>query len=116
MGLLGLALLPAEHIHSRIEDGHHSEIVHRHFEAHHPVSTDPSVDHDDEDGAQYLTTAFTVAKPASGAYPGSEYVVIAFPIPQTRLVSRRSTPRSFTSVHDPPWRVSSGLRAPPLAV
>jgi hypothetical protein len=114
LAMLGFAVLPAEHIHvARTHDGHHSDVVHRHFESHHLPRTDTRVGHvDDDDEVQWLTNAF--AGPNSLRYaPPRVEPAIAPSIPDPPLTVRRAIQPLFVSVHDPPWTPPSGLRAPP---
>lgn len=113
LGVLGLAVLPSEHVHSRSDHGRRSEVVHRHFEPHHPVGAGATVDHPDDENAQYLSSAFTMAKPAPRLYPADQFVVVAFSTLQPPPVRWRSLPALFVSVHDPPWTTPHNLRGPP---
>ena len=116
LAVLAFAVLPAEHIHvAQTHDGHHSDLVHRHFEAHHREATPTTVDH--AAGNNYilwLTTSFTTTKAARHVCPDSHIVVedgLAISTP-TRTV-QRTVDALFGSVHAPPWATPSGLRAPP---
>ena len=112
--MLGLGLLPSEHVHViQTQDGHHSDVIHRHFESHHPIETEASISHEDDD-IQWLESSFTGPKPPSQAYPVNQLL-------NERLQVRPSEPTCEwtiravrVSVHDPPWMSASGLRAPPL--
>lgn len=117
LGVLGLALLPSEHVHGRrSEDGQHADVVHRHFQphdSHHPVTTGVGVDdHGDED-AQWLTQAFVAPKAESSVHPVTQLLADDLPLLQSQETSRRIVPSTYVSVHDPPWAASNGLRAPP---
>ena len=65
LGVIGLALLPPEHVHLAAD--HYdvrAEVVHRHFQPHHPVAPQIHVENLDED-ATYLNSAFTIPAQAS---------------------------------------------------
>lgn len=117
LGVVGLTYLPSEHIHSRTEDGRHSEYSHRHFGPHHPVTAHAYLDHhDDEDDARYLSSAFTITKQTPRVPPGNQFVVLAFSLKHPQTQSWRRIPALFVSVHDPPWADSVTLRGPPFSV
>jgi hypothetical protein len=113
--VLALALLPPEHVHSaEPHDGHHANVVHRHFEPHHRSEAQPSVDHaDDDHDVQWLTTSFTSSRTVTrigvDSEVGGQTAATLHP-PSTR---RAILPTLFVSVHDPPWATACGLRAPP---
>jgi hypothetical protein len=114
LGVLGLAWLPSEHVHSRTEDGRHSGYIHRHFASHHSLGAGAQVGHPaDGDDAQYLRSAFTTAKSAPRLGPGNQFIVLTSSIPEEQPVPRHRLPSTFVSVHDPPWTDSLALRAPP---
>jgi hypothetical protein len=111
-GLLGATLLPSEHIHSiHAHDGHHSELVHRHYESH-PAETRPVLDHGDED-ITWLAVSFI--KPQSPAQIVPTLHVFENPVPVLlpEPIVNRVIRTVRVSAHDPPWIPSSGLRAPP---
>ena len=118
-GLLGLPLLPPEHVHiSESDDHRHSEFIHRHFEAHHPIEVahathaTPEVDHQDEDAALWLDTLYLTAIKAP--LPSIDRVVVQeLPLLQPRPLPRWTLEFEHLSLHDPPWIAPSGLRAPP---
>ena len=116
LGLLGLALLPPEHVHDQDDHGHHTEIVHRHFEAHHPVSTQSHVDDDadENEDTHYLTAVFTAPEPFHGG-PVVAVVVVHVALVSPPLVSQVALDSPAALGHDPPWRSSLSPRAPPTS-
>jgi hypothetical protein len=119
LGLLCLPLLPPEHMHvSESEEHGHSEVVHRHFEPHHPIEVShpagraPEFDHQDEEAALWLDAPYL--GPASIQVPPAHDVVVGeLPRLEPRRLSRWTLTFKHNSVHDPPWIASTGLRAPP---
>jgi hypothetical protein len=121
LGVFGIALLPPEHVHSQREQNHHAQSVHRHFEPHHPAASDPGIDHPDDHGehhdddeALWLDSWFILPASPVHAYPVDQFLH-EDPLVAEAMHATRSMVPSFTpeSVHDPPWRSSYGLRAPP---
>ena len=116
LAVLALALLPPEHVHSaEPHDGHHANVVHRHFEPHHRSEAQPSVDHaDDDHEVQWLTTSFTSYRTVAPI--GADSAVVGQTEATLHPPSTRSAilPALFVSVHDPPWATACGPRAPPL--
>jgi hypothetical protein len=112
VGVLGLALLPSEHVHARDEHGHHTDVVHRHFESHHPVQSDGQIDQGDGDDEQYITAAFTAPESTLSIVVGA-LVVTDLPVPKPQQRSGWALPSPDASAHDPPRTSSQGLRAPP---
>jgi hypothetical protein len=114
LGVLGLALLPPEHLHvTRTDDGRHSDVIHRHYEPHHPAAAEASVGHEDDE-ALWLDSPFTSPKLASKVYPVNQCLNEELPLSQAQQTSRRTLPFVHVSVHDPPSATSHGLRAPPF--
>ena len=125
LGMMGLAGLPPEHAHGGRGEAGHSEVVHRHFEAHHSHAQAPRprhltvIDDDDDDDAavRWRETSFTRPTPRqflqSTIRPAGDFVVFRAPAP---LSSQTIRTVHFVSVHDPPWAAPSGLRGPPLSV
>lgn len=113
LGLLGLALLPPEHVHDQDHDGHHVELVHRHFDAHHPVSNQTHVDDDADEDAHYLTAVFTRSEPSLDGGRPDDPAVEAVALVRPPLVSQVAPDSPAALGHDPPWRSSLGSRAPP---
>ena len=116
MAMLALSWLPPEHVHvTHADDGHHSEVIHRHYEAHHAVNHETAVDHDEGELIQRIDSPFIVptktwhVSPVLGARPEG------LPLEPTLGTSRQALFFHHASVHDPPWRISSGLRDPPDA-
>jgi hypothetical protein len=116
-GILGLALLPSEHIHSsRVETGRHADVVHRHFPSHHaahPATVGLRSDDHDDDVAQWLTQSFVSPRIGSMVHPDMQWMADTLALLQSQEVSGRIVPSTYVSVHDPPWAAASGLRAPP---
>jgi len=117
LAVLAFGVLPAEHVHlARADDGHHSDVVHRHFEPHHRSATQVAIDDDDDDhDVQWLTTSFTSPDTAGHVCPDRHFVELDLPAPRSGLTSRATVQALFVSVHDPPWATPSGLRAPPAS-
>jgi hypothetical protein len=115
LALVAYLFLPEEHIHvARTHNGHQTDLVHRHFEPHHPTETRPVIDRaDDEHDVQWVTTAFTRVTTVRMAAPAS--VAIERRVADSLLAlvpGHLLRPRSF-SIHDPPWAIASPFRAPP---
>lgn len=113
LGLLGLAVLPPEHVHEQDDHGHHTELVHRHFEAHHPASSSTHVDDDADEDAHYLTAVFTESDPSFHGGRIDGVVVVAVALTPSLLVSQVALDGPAALGHDPPWRSSLNPRAPP---
>lgn len=114
VAVLAFAFLPAEHVHAQTHDGHHSKVVHRHFESHHPAGTRGTAEHADDDrDVQWLTTSFTSRESAGRVYLDQHVVADGLPISRTEPTLDGKVQALFVSVPDPPWATSSGLRAPP---
>lgn len=110
--LLAMVLLPQEHVHlSRTHDGHHPDVVHRHFEWH-AEEAGLVFDHE-ESRVEWLATPFTQPQVSSSIFPVLQALDDLMPVqPQDT-----AWPTLFrvvnVSAHDPPWIPSSALRAPP---
>ena len=112
-GVLGLGLLPSEHVHvTRTPDGHHSDVIHRHFESHHPIETEASIGHGDDD-VHWLESSFTSPTPPPHAYPVTQLLNERLQAPPPQPAYEWTIRAVRVSVHDPPWMSASGLRAPP---
>ena len=112
--MLGLGLLPSEHVHViQTQDGHHSDVIHRHFESHHPIETEASISHEDDD-IQWLESSFTSPKPPTHAFPVHQLLNARVQAPPPEPTCEGTIRAVRVSVHDPPWMSASGLRAPPL--
>lgn len=122
LGLLGLPLLPQEHVHvTESESGEHSEIVHRHFESHHPGHVDHDADHHDQEFDHQDEAALWIDAPFVASAPVfirsfARIVVQELPVPQPKPMPRWTMEFEHISVHDPPWVAATGLRAPPVSV
>ena len=121
LGLLALPLLPPEHVHvTESESGEHSEIVHRHFESHHPAHVEHDFDHHDQEfdhqdeAALWIDAPFV--GPAATVVPSFNPVVVQqLPVLHPRPLPRWTLAFEHISLHDPPWVASTGLRAPPAS-
>jgi hypothetical protein len=112
-GLLAMAWLPQEHVHLiRTHDGHHPDVVHRHYESHQRSETKAALDHGDE-GIEWLAASFTKPKPSPVGYPILQLLNDP-PVAPLEAVRVRAFRIVRVSVHDPPWLAASGLRAPPV--
>lgn len=112
----GALYSPYLHAHVHEDDDHHrSTIVHAHVAGHasdhddHAADDGPAIHEADHDRAVYLES-FVAVHPASVEPPvvnGSAFEFVA-PAEQAAHISV-----VVTHGHDPPWRTSLGLRAPP---
>jgi hypothetical protein len=122
LAMLAMAWLPPEHVHvTHGDDGHHSEMIHRHYEAHHgavaetAAQTPAAVDHDEHELVEWLDSPFI--GPAKAWYgSASPHALSEDPPVEPSLHASGWTPVfPRVSVHDPPGRTSPGPRAPPHA-
>jgi hypothetical protein len=115
LGVLGLALLPAEHLHTvRTEDGRHPDVVHRHLAPHaQPGSRTRVGDDDHHDEAVWIVSSFITPASAAHVYPVADLPAEDLPVARPTQADRGRTPSVPASGHDPPWARSYGLRAPP---
>src|SRR5262245_2436134 len=112
-GVLVFGLLPTEHVHiTSTADGRHSDVIHRHYESHHPIGTGSEVG-DNDDDVHWLDASFTAPRRLLPAAPRFLLAAIAFDIRVPPVAPERSSRPVRPSVHDPPWLAASGLRAPP---
>lgn len=112
--VLALAWLPSEHAHfTWTDDGHHSGVIHRHYEPHHPAEGGTSVGDDEDHQAQWLESPFIGPQPVSHGYPVSQILHVDLPSLQPQPASWWVAPFVAVSIHDPPWATSHGPRAPP---
>ncbi len=110
LGMLTLALLPPEHLHAAgTEEDHHADVIHRHWEAHHPAA--PAV-HEDDHATLWIDSPFTHPEVTSHVAPDAQGAVSDLSRP--RDASLHAWPIVRVSVHDPPGVTSNGLRAPPF--
>ena len=118
LAVVAFGLLPAEHVHvARTHDAHHSDLVHRHFEPHHRTTTQPGVDHADDDQAvRWLSGSFTNFGSAGQGSADNQRIEPAPLISRPPQTFRGMIQALFVSVHDPPWATPSGLRAPPACL
>jgi hypothetical protein len=115
VSLAGMAALPTEHVHGSQadHDGDHGRLIHRHYDAHHPVGSAITIEgHDDEHDVQWIASFFTRSESSVTAQPGAA-VAAALPA----LTEARSFTPLFASLqessHDPPWAAAPSLRGPP---
>jgi hypothetical protein len=115
LGLVGLAVLPAEHIHAvQTDNGHRSDVVHRHVGAHHHTApTDPAVDEDHHDEALWLGSSFVVPPSGSPVHPLSHLLYEVLWITDAPRIVRATLSTPPIAGHDPPWTRSLAPRAPP---
>jgi hypothetical protein len=115
--VLGLAVLPTEHRHrSLAHDSHHSDTIHRHFESHHPIGSHDSVERaiaNDDGTIEWITVSLAGPQPSAQVFPDSQFFADPLPVSPPQPIVRRTSQPLHTSVHDPPWARSVGLRAPP---
>lgn len=112
-GVLGLALLPPEHVHlTRTRDGHHAELIHRHLESHFGTGHSNAL-HDGDDDVEWLQAAFTVPPVSPLAFSAIELTDGRPLVPRRATGAEKVISSVRLSAHDPPWVPTSGLRAPP---
>jgi hypothetical protein len=110
LGVLGVALLPSEPVHSRTENGQHSEFIHRHFEPHHPVGSNPGVGHGEDNEARWVDSRFITPTSGAHVYPVSELLHEDLWVIQSAQTACGAVLCAPEFVHDPPWTTSHGLR------
>jgi hypothetical protein len=115
IGVLGLLFLPAEHIHAGdAPDGHHAEVIHRHFDPHHSPAQGVAFEHgDDHDDVQWLSLAFVNPHRIPHVYPAAQVAHKLLSACLPPLTFHGSVEDVFASAHDPPWQTHTGLRGPP---
>ena len=114
LGMLTLALLPPEHLHAAgIEEDHHADVIHRHWEEHHPAETEAPAVHEDDHATLWIDSLFTHPEVTSHVAPDGQGAV-SDDLSRPRDASRHAWPIVRVSVHDPPRVRSNGLRAPPF--
>jgi hypothetical protein len=113
-GVLVFGLLPTEHVHiTSTADGRHSDVIHRHYESHHPIGTSTELS-DNDDDVHWLDASFTAPQQPLHDAPPHLVVHIAFEVRVPIVVLERAIRSVWTSVHDPPWLAGTGFRAPPV--
>jgi hypothetical protein len=115
LSLLALALLPQTHIHEgTAKDDRHVDVIHQHFEPHDAAESQPEIGNHHRHEARWLSSPFTSPDSSSQGLPLSLdlVLVLAFAC-EPQMCHRWTLPSIDTSVHDPPWAASLGLRAPP---
>ena len=118
LGLLGLAMLPVEHVHAEAaQDGHHGPVIHRHFATHHQAVDDALRFEEGDDEPIWLDTTFVVASvrlapgpTPTGVVPGTQPLRSDTAGPWERSVV------AAAPIHDPPLITSVGFRGPPASV
>ena len=114
LGLLALTFLPPQHAHfTRTHDDHHSDVIHRHFESHHPVANETAIGDEDEDVQWLDESSFISPKPPVHIYPVNEFLHEDLPVLPPPPVLQWMFRDVRVSAHDPPWAAPHGLRAPP---
>jgi hypothetical protein len=117
LAVVGAVLLPAEHVHALdAADGHHADLVHRHFALHqqHHADDHTTVENaDDDHDVQWLTTAFTKPGTSKHVHSSEQSCVTGLVLQRPDVTAHGIAGSLFVSVHDPPWSTPSGLRAPP---
>lgn len=118
LGMLGLVLLPSEHVHrARTAEGRHTDVIHRHFKPHHShhvtVAEAGVEDHGDGEHARWLSSLFITPKLPPKVVRVDYLLTRDLALPQPAQVSPGTPPSTYVSVHDPPWGSAHGLRAPP---
>jgi hypothetical protein len=114
-GVLGLLFLPAEHVHAGdVQDGHHAEVIHRHFDPHHSPAHGVAFEHGgDNDDVQWLSVSFAKPHRIPHVYRAAQLVQNLFSACQPPLTFHGSIENVRASAHDPPWQAQNGLRGPP---
>jgi hypothetical protein len=113
VGVLGLGVLPPEHVHFVADHDHEpAELVHRHFEPHHTTSLQAHVE--SPEAATYLSGVFIVPAQEAPIAPGAFVVVAVTPEPITRNCTHWRGSGRDLRVHDPPWARCHPLRGPPF--
>jgi len=109
LGLLGLGVLPPEHLHAH--EGCRLDVVHRHLTAHHQPG--PGTRIEDDAAPRWLDSSYVNGDRVSHVHRGDTPVplVSTQAPPETRDGLAR--PQSI-SIHDPPPGMSFGPRAPPF--
>src|SRR5262245_29493085 len=112
-GVLAAAMLPQQHMHvTRAADGHHTAVVHQHYEPHHPLGTE--VGHDDTDiHVQWLSSSFTAPRFAASVQPPLQLLTVPVPVEPPPATLRWTHGSVNVFIDDPPWFPTLGLRAPP---
>jgi hypothetical protein len=114
LGVLGLDVLPPEHVHLRadLDDHVRLKVHHRHFAPHHPVSIQTHVEPGDNE-ATYLGDAFTMPTTAAAQGPDQVSSVLladeCLPLGSTQWHPAARDLRA----HAPPGADGYALRGPP---
>ena len=115
--VLGLGVLPGDHIHgARPDHGRNHPLLHSHVEPHHLVDGPTAIHADDDDAnVVWVGTVFTPHAPVKvgppdAVAPAPSPVVV--PAPTASPVYRRGD----VLVHGPPGRAVDSPRAPPSSV
>jgi hypothetical protein len=114
-GVLGLLVLPAEHVHAAgLGDRGHREVVHRHFEPHHSPPSGAALEHgDDHHDVRWLSVAVVNAHPIYEIHRTTQVAVHVTAEFQPPLMAAHFADDLCASAHDPPWVSQHPLRGPP---
>jgi hypothetical protein len=117
LSVLTLAALPVQHLHAAgTEEGHHAEVIHRHWDGHHPAGPEAPAAHEDDQATRWMDSPFTHPEVVSHIDPDVQGVLFDLFISRSKDASRLVLPFVRFSVHDPPDTTSHGLRGPPFLV
>ena len=110
LGVGGLLVLPAEHLHVAGSRGDHH--AHRHFTSHHQAAGRVAFDNPGAEDVQWLDTAFDAPRTAPPVHPDGALAVGVSLVETRGRATRMHLTSLRPSTHDPPL-ISHGLRAPP---
>ena len=114
LGVLGLDVLPPEHVHLGVDLADHVrlEVLHRHYAPHHPTFNQTHVE-PGENEATYLSDAFTMPTPAAAQGPDeASFVLLADGCLPLGATQWHPVGRDLRA-HAPPWAYGYALRGPP---
>ena len=115
LGVLGLVVLPAEHVHLSHGPGHHdSDIIHRHFEPHHDSRSDFSFS-EDEQHIQWTDSSFASPSQALQTTCQQPLLYQVAPDAEQRPTCERAVRIDDLAVHEPPALTRVDLRGPPFS-
>jgi len=113
LGILGLAVLPPEHVHAgRTPDGHPRDVVHRHLDGHLQAGAGAHVAPDDGT-PRWLDSPYVGARSATRVDCVDVAVEHEWPAAPPTHAGAWSPRRATSAVHDPPPWGPIGLRGPP---
>ena len=114
LAVLGLAILPPEHLHARhSDDDHQRDVVHRHFEAHPSSGAGARAGHD-EAVPQWLASAYLNAGPVTRLDRIDAWTPDDLSIATPEEARPTTVPLVTFAVHDPLPGAAVGMRAPPF--